>query len=158
MCVPESTEDHTGRYQWNYTVAGEYAFHPCPNGAWFDGEKEVFAYRPCHPPRQLKLLRNNRLSEDARWGEPTTKYCRFTSNVTNELQEIREAIIDAIRDIVRTYRTQFSLSTFSTCHAASHCTSIAAQRNISNPRYILLRQLHSCFCDSRVNFTREQHR
>ncbi|XP_072037604.1 uncharacterized protein [Amphiura filiformis] len=100
VCNPVSTEDNTGRYQWNYTLAGEYAYHPCPNGDWFDGDIQVYAYRPCYPPRQLKLLRDNRLSEDARWGEPTTKYCRFTSNVTNELQEIRQEIIDAIRDLI----------------------------------------------------------
>ena len=102
VCIPESTENDKGHFQWNYTLAGEYAFVLCPYGGWMDYHHDVplYAFRPCNPPRQKKLLRNNRLSEDARWGEPDTQICRFTSNITNELREIREQILETIKELV----------------------------------------------------------
>ncbi|XP_071480607.1 uncharacterized protein [Diadema antillarum] len=105
LCKPQNVTDLKGTFEWDYTPAGEYAFLPCPNGVWLEDylpstpTPKMLAYRPCKPPTERTGLRKL-FYEGAFWGEPETDICRWSSETTWMLDEIRKSIAEEIIDLV----------------------------------------------------------
>eukprot|EP00057_Strongylocentrotus_purpuratus_P020762 XP_011675236.1 PREDICTED: uncharacterized protein LOC105443593 [Strongylocentrotus purpuratus] len=105
LCPRQNITDLKGTFEWDYTPAGDYAFLPCPNGGWLEeyfptAPPMMVAYRPCYPPTVRKGLRQL-FYEGAFWGEPVTDICRWSSETTWMLDDIRKAIREEILDMIR---------------------------------------------------------
>ncbi|XP_030846655.1 uncharacterized protein LOC115926192 [Strongylocentrotus purpuratus] len=103
--IRKNVTDLKGTFEWDYTPAGEYAFLPCPNRGWLEeyfptAPPMMVAYRPCYPPTVRKGLRQL-FYEGAFWGEPVTDICRWSSETTWMLDDIRKAIREEILDMIR---------------------------------------------------------
>eukprot|EP00057_Strongylocentrotus_purpuratus_P026350 XP_011680824.1 PREDICTED: uncharacterized protein LOC105446114 [Strongylocentrotus purpuratus] len=105
LCPRQNVTDLKGNFEWDYTPAGEYAFLPCPNGGWLEeyfptAPPMMVAYRSCYPPTVKKKGLRQLFYEGAFWGEPVTDICRWSSETTWMLDDIRKAIREEILDMV----------------------------------------------------------
>ncbi|XP_033104074.1 adhesion G-protein coupled receptor G6-like [Anneissia japonica] len=94
ICWTSVTSDLKGNFTWNTTGAGQYAYLPCPNSVWPYYHASYMAYRPCNPPPRHKYLYDRILqhSFNSSWGDPETGMCRWYSNITLALEELRDSL------------------------------------------------------------------
>ncbi|XP_038044612.1 adhesion G-protein coupled receptor G6-like [Patiria miniata] len=106
VCFQSFTNDLKGNFTWGDTLAGDYAFSHCPNGVrrpYNTSGDRPLAYRACKPPATCRhILPKPRFpcSEHSYWGDVNTTFCRWNSDITNELEDILFDLIELLQKMV----------------------------------------------------------
>ncbi|XP_022082138.1 adhesion G-protein coupled receptor G2-like [Acanthaster planci] len=138
ICFQSTSTDLKGNFTWGDTVAGDYAFSYCPNGLrrpYNTSGDRPLAFRACNPPATCwHFLPKPRFpcSEHSYWGDANTTFCRWNSDITNELEDILYDLIELLKKMVDEKEATNVTSVITILHKTNSILSLTDQLTVED--------------------------